>query len=30
MENLKAVFEKQTNKKGVCYHGECDDKILKR
>ena len=29
MENLKAVFEKQTNKKGICYHGEVDDKVLK-
>ena len=29
MENLKALFEKETNKKGICYHGECDDKILK-
>ena len=29
MENLKAIFEKNTNKKGICYNGDTDDKILK-
>jgi hypothetical protein len=29
MENFKKIIETQTNKKGVCYHGETDDKILK-
>jgi hypothetical protein len=29
MENLKAIFEKHTNKKGICYNGDTDDKILK-
>jgi hypothetical protein len=29
MENLKAIFENNTNKKGICYNGDSDDKILK-
>ena len=29
MENLKAIFEKHTGKKGICYNGNSDDKILK-
>jgi len=29
MENFKNVIEKNTNKKGISYHGETDDHILK-
>lgn len=29
MENLREIFEKNTNKKGICYNGDSDDKILK-
>jgi hypothetical protein len=29
MENLKGIFEKHSNKKGICYNGESDDSILK-
>ena len=29
MENFKSVIEKNTNKKGISYHGESDDIILK-
>ena len=29
MENLKQIFEHNTNKKGICYNGDSDDKILK-
>ena len=29
MESLKELFEKETNKKGICYHSDADDKVLK-
>ena len=29
MESLKSILEKNTNTKGICYHGETEDKILK-
>lgn len=29
MANFKNIIERETNKKGVCYHGESDDNILK-
>jgi hypothetical protein len=29
MENFKSIIEKNTNKKGICYHGETNDQILK-
>jgi hypothetical protein len=29
MENFKSIIEKNTNKKGISYHGETDDQILK-
>jgi hypothetical protein len=29
MENLKTIIEKNTDKKGICYNGDSDDKILK-